>query len=146
MKLRDGFGSLRAGYRRFMARVVVVASSDLPRAALSAVVSPADELCIVVPAVEQSRLQWLTNDEDGARAEAYEVGEAISRAAPAEATNVEVKSDLPRQLVLDAIAEHHPAKIVVAIREGEDATWLEDGELDGLPTEIEGIPVVQISV
>ncbi|HJS49313.1 MAG TPA: hypothetical protein VJ745_03245 [Gaiellaceae bacterium] len=129
-----------------MARIVVVASSDLPRAALSDAVSPDDELRIVVPAVEQSRLQWLTNDEDGARAEAYEVGEAISRAAPAEATNVEVKSDLPRQLVLDAIAEHHPAKIVVALREGEGATWLEDGELDGLPTEIEGIPVVRISV
>ena len=129
-----------------MARIVVVASSDLPRAALSDAVSPDDELRIVVPAVEQSRLQWLTNDEDGARAEAYEVGEAISRAAPAEATNVEVKSDLPRQLVLDAIAEHHPAKIVVALRKGEGATWLEDGELDGLPTEIEGIPVVRISV
>ncbi len=129
-----------------MARIVVVASSDLPRAALSDFVSPDDDLRIVVPAVEQSRLQWLTNDEDGARAEAHEIGEAISRVAPAEATNVEVKSDLPRQLVLDAIAEHHPAKIVVALREDEDATWLEDGELDGLPTEIEGIPVVRISV
>ena len=128
-----------------MARVVVVASSDLPRAALSDVVSPDDELRIVVPAVEQSRLQWLTNDEDGARAEASAVGEAIRRVAPVDA-KVEVKPDLPRQLVLDAIAEHDPAKVVVALREGEDATWLEEGELDGLPTEIEGVPVVRISI
>jgi hypothetical protein len=109
-----------------MARVVVVASSDLPRAALSDVVSPDDELRIVVPAVQQSRLQWLTNDEDGARAEASAVGEAIRRVAPVDAKNVEVKPDLPRQLVLDAIAEHDPAKVVVALREGEDATWLEE--------------------
>jgi hypothetical protein len=128
-----------------MARVVVVASSDLPRAALSDVVSPDDVLRIVVPAVEQSRLQWLTNDEDGARAEASAVGEAIRRVAPVDA-KVEVKPDLPRQLVLDAIAEHDPAKVVVALREGEDATWLEEGELDGLPTEIEGVPVVRISI
>lgn len=60
--------------------------------------------------------------------------------------DVEVKSDLPRQLVLDAIAEHDPAKVVVALREGEDGTWLEEGELDELPTEIEGVPVVRISV
>ena len=129
-----------------MARVVVVASSDIPRAALADVVSPDDELHIVVPAVEQSRLQWLTNDEDAARAEASTVGEAIQTVAPVDATNIEVKPDLPRQLVLDAIAEHDPAKVVVALREGDDATWLEEGELDGLPTEIEGVPVVRISV
>lgn len=129
-----------------MARVVVVASSELPRAALSDVVSPDDELRIVVAAVEQSRLQWLTNDEDGARDEASAVGEAIRRIAPVEATSIEVRSELPRQLVLDAIAEHDPAKVVVALREGEDATWLEEGELDGLPTEIEGVPVVRIGV
>ena len=129
-----------------MARVVVVASSDLPRAALADVVSSDDELHIVVPAVEQSRLQWLTNDEDAARAEASAVGEAIQAVAPVDATNVEVKPDLPRQLILDAIAEHDPAKVVVALREGEDATWLEEGELDGLPTEIDGVPIVRISV
>jgi hypothetical protein len=129
-----------------MARVVVVvASSDLPHAALADVVSPYDELHIVVPAVEQSRLQWLTNDDKAARAEASAVGEAIRADAHVDA-NVEVKPDLPRQLVLDAIAEHDPAKVVVALREGEDATWLEEGELDGLPTEIEGVPVVRISI
>jgi hypothetical protein len=129
-----------------MGRIVVVASSDVPRAALADVVSPDDELYIVVPVVEQSRLQWLTNDEDGARADASEVGESIRQAASAEATNVEVKSDLPRQLVLDAVAEHDPSKVVVALREGEDATWLEEGELDALPNEIEGVPLILISV
>ena len=31
-----------------------------------------DEVRVVVPAVEQSKLQWLANDEDEARAEAHE--------------------------------------------------------------------------
>jgi hypothetical protein len=53
-----------------VARVVVVASSDVPGTALSEVVSADDEPRIVVPAVEQSRLQWLTNDEQGGRADA----------------------------------------------------------------------------
>ena len=125
-------------------RVVVVASSEPDRNALLEHVAPDDELHIVVPVVEQSRLQWLANDEDAARAQAAEVGEAIDRTAPTDAESMDVKPDVPRQLVLDAIAEHNPDRIVVALREGEQATWLEEGELDELPDEIDGIPVVHI--
>ena len=77
--MRSGSG----GYRCDVARVVVVSSSQLDRGVLSEVVSAEDELFVVVPAVEQSRLQWLTNDESSARSDAREVGEAIGRAAPA---------------------------------------------------------------
>ena len=129
-----------------MARVVVVSSSQLDRGVLADVVSAEDELYVVVPAVEQSRLQWLTNDEGSARSDAREVGEAIARAAPGEPSEVEVKPDAPDQVVLDAIAEHQPDRIVVALREGEEATWLEEGGLDELPREIDGIPVVRISI
>lgn len=125
-------------------RVVVVASSEPDRDALAEHIEPDDELHIVVPAVEQSRLQWLANDEDAARAEAAEVGDAIERVAPADAASLDVKPDVPRQLVLDAIAEHRPDRIVVALRDGEQATWLEEGELEDLPSEIDGIPVVHI--
>lgn len=81
---------------------------------------------IVVPALEQSRLRWLANDEQGTRAEAAEVGEAIpeGRSRPSDGRRGE--TDLPHQLVLDAIAEHDPAKVVVALREGEDGTSLEE--------------------
>jgi len=127
-----------------MARVVVVSSAQIERAALADVVSADDELYVVVPAVEQSRLQWLTNDEDAARAEARAVGEAISRTAPADASEIEVKPDPPEQSVRDAIAEHRPDRIVVALREGEDATWLEDVGASALPREIDGIPVERI--
>ena len=87
-----------------MARVVVVSSSKLDKEALWGVVSSDDELHVVVPAVKQSRLQWLTNDEGKARAEARAVGEAVAQAAPADASDVDVKPDPPQQVVRDAIA------------------------------------------
>ena len=129
-----------------MARIVVVTTAELPERALDEHVGSEDELIIVAPAVEQSRLQWLANDEDDARAEAERVAEAVARAAPTSADTIDVKPDLPRQLVLDAIAEHQPDRIIVALREGEESTWLEDGELDELPGEIEGTPLVRIRV
>jgi hypothetical protein len=129
-----------------MARVVVVSSSEVGREALAGAVSADDELFVVVPAVEQSRLQWLANDEDAARAEAREVGEAVAEAAPADAAAVDVKPDSPQQVVADAIAEHRPDKVVVALREGEEATWLEEDELDALPREIDGVPVERIEI
>ena len=129
-----------------MSRVVVIASAEIDRDALASVLGPDDELHVLVPAVEQSRLDWLANDEGDARAEAERVGEQIGRAAPGDAASLEISPDAPSQLVRDAIAEHAPDKIVFAIREGEEATWLEEDELDELPSEINGIPVVRIAL
>ena len=125
---------------------MVVSSSQIERDTLSDVVSADDELHVVVPAVEQSRLQWLANDEDAAREEGLAVGESIGRAAPAEPSSVDVKPDSPSQVLLDAIAEHDPDRIVVALRDGEEGSWLEVGELEELPREIDGIPVIRISI
>ena len=129
-----------------MARVVVVASAEVDRDALQDVIAPDDELHVVVPAVEQSRLQWLTNDESAARAEAERVGDEIERAAPTDASSIEVKPDSPSRLVLDAIAEYHPDRIIVALREGDDASWLEDGELGQLRAEIQGVPISRVTL
>jgi hypothetical protein len=129
-----------------MARVVVVSSSQLDKQALWGVVSSDDELHVVVPVVKQSRLQWLTNDEDKARAEAQAVGEAMAKDAPPDALDVDVKPDPPQQVVRDAIAEHQPDRVVVALRDGEEASWLEEGGLDELPAEIDGVPVDRIRI
>lgn len=129
-----------------MARVVVVSSSKLDKDALWGVVAPDDELHVVVPVVKQSRLQWLTNDEDEARADAQAVGDKVAKDAPANASDVDVKPDPPQQVVRDAIAEHRPDRVVVALRDGEDATWLEEGGLDELPGAIDGIPVDRIRI
>lgn len=129
-----------------MARVVVIASAEIDREALDTVLEPGDELHVLVPAVEQSRLAWLTSAEDKARAQAERVGEQIGRDAPAELASLEVKPDSPSQVVRDAIAEHHPDRIVLALREGDEATWLEEAELDRLPSEIDGIPVTRLAL
>jgi hypothetical protein len=107
-------------------------------------VSPDDEVHVVVPAVEQSRLQWLFNDEDKARAQALRVGRSIARSAPADDVDVEAKPDPPQQAVRDAIAEFRPDRIVLALREGDDASWLEEGELDEAPRAIDGVPVERV--
>lgn len=125
-------------------RVVVISSSHVHRDALSDHVGPDDELHVVVPAVRQSRLQWLANDEDDARAGARKIGASVGRAAPADPASIDVKLDQPRQLVLDAIAEHRPDRIVVALHQGEEGSWLEEGELEDLPDEIDGVPLVRI--
>jgi len=127
-----------------MSRVVVIATAALGRGALESVVDPEDELYVVVPAVEQSRLQWLANDEDEARAEAAEVGREIARETSAEVAEIEVKPDSPSQLVRDAIALHEPDRIILAVREGDDATWMEDGELADPAAEIEGVPITRV--
>ncbi len=127
-------------------RVVVVASSEVPQELLDELVGPDDELHVVVPAVEQSRLQWLANDEDDARADAESVGEEIGRAAQAEPSSVTVKQADPSQLVVDAVAEHKPDFIILALRQGEEATWLEKGELSAAPSQIEGVPLVRVRI
>ena len=127
-----------------MTRVVVVSSAEIEPDALAGAVSADDEVHVVVPAVKQSRLQWLFNDEDKAREKALRVGKSIARAAPAEDVDVEAKPDPPQQAVRDAIAEFRPDRIVLALREGEDASWMEEGELEAAPREIDGIPVEQI--
>lgn len=129
-----------------MARIVVVSSMEIEPSTLGDEISADDELFVVVPAVEQSRLQWLTNDEGEARDKAQQVGDTIASDAPATATDVNVKPDVPSQAVLDAIAQHHPDRILVVLREGEDATWLEEGELAQVPGHIAGVPVTRVAV
>ena len=127
-----------------MARIVVVATSPIDREALADHVDPSDEVVVVAPAVEQSRLDWLTNDEGEARGHAQAVGETVAEEAPADAETVEVTPDPPSRAVRDAIAEHDPDRIVAVVRKGEDATWLEDA--DRIPGHLAGVPVTLVRV
>lgn len=145
-KRKARFRILRRGYLLVVARVVVVASSEVSREALGEVVAAGDELFVLVPAVEQSRLDWLANDEDEARERAARVGREIESTAPAPATSTEVKPDHPGQLVLDAVARHNPDRVVLALRRGEEATWLEEGELEAIPETVNGVPVVHLAL
>jgi hypothetical protein len=70
-----------------MRNVLVISSSERPMAALrDALGDDVGEVRVVVPTVKQSRLQWLTNDEDAARERADKAASAIAEALPAENT------------------------------------------------------------
>ena len=87
------------------------------------------EVKVVAPAVKQSRLQWLTNAEDDARADAERTAEQVARATADEAEHVEAEagdSD-PLLAVEDALRTFPADEIVVVLRAGEDASWLEEG-------------------
>jgi hypothetical protein len=127
-----------------MSRIVVVATSPVDREELADHIDATDELVVVVPAVEQSRLGWLTNDEGEARRQARAVGETIAAEAPTDPETIEVNPDSASQAVLDAIAEHDPDRVVAVVRKGEDATWLEDG--DEIPGQLGGVPVTRVDV
>src|SRR5215470_10239946 len=107
-----------------MTRVVVVATSPIARDELAEHLEPGDELSVVAPVVEQSRLDWLANDEGKAREGAQRIGESVAARAPVDARDVEVTPDSPSQAVLDAVAQHDPDRVVVVLRSGERATWL----------------------
>jgi len=129
-----------------MDKVVVVATSPVARGELAQHVDSHDELVVVAPAVEQTRLQWLANDEGEARDRAQAVGDSVAARAPADAEMVDVTPDPPSQAVSDAIAEHGPDRILVVVRRGEHASWLEHGEAERIPDEIEGVPVTLIEL
>jgi len=129
-----------------VARVVVIATSPVSRDELQHHIEADDDLTVVAPAIEQSRLDWLANDEGEARERAEKVGESVAARAPAEDPAVEVTPEAPSRAVVDAVAEHRPDRILVVTRSGDDATWLENGEREPVPDEIAGVPVTRVSI
>jgi hypothetical protein len=115
---------------------------------LRGVLGDAAAVRVVAPAAKLSWLDWLTNDEDRARAEAREAAE---RAADAIGGDAEVRVDRAAQdsdaaqAVADALRNFPADEIVVLTRPGEDASWLED---EALRTSFEafGVPVRHVEL
>jgi len=84
------------------------------------------ELRVVAPAADVSPLQWLTNDEDAARAEA---GEAASRMAGAVGGEARVETEVgdsdPVKAIEDALRTFPADEVIVVTPAGEKANWLE---------------------
>jgi hypothetical protein len=87
------------------------------------------EVRVVAPAADISRLDWLTNDEQQARAEAGELAlEAGMAVAPdARSVDAEVGDVDPVQAIEDALREFPADELVLVTHPDEDATWLEEG-------------------
>jgi hypothetical protein len=87
------------------------------------------EVRVVAPAAEISRLDWLTNDEQEARAEASELAVDVGLAVAPDAASVdaEVGDTDPVQAIEDALREFPADELVLVTHPDEDASWLEKG-------------------
>jgi hypothetical protein len=103
---------------------------------------------IVAPAAKLSWLDWLTNDEDRARAEAREAADRVATALEGEAG---VQIDRPShdsdavQAVVDALREFPADEVVVLTRPDDETSWLED-ETVAFSEERLGVPVRHIEL
>ena len=126
--------------------VLVITSIERPLAALrEALGDDVDELRVVVPAVKQSRLQWLTNADDDAREEAEEAAGFIDDATP-EGVRAEAGDSDPLQAAEDALAAFDADELVVVTRPDEEATWLEEGRAADIERSFPGLKVTRLAV
>lgn len=103
---------------------------------------------VLAPAVNISRLDWLTNDEDQARGEAEEAAEATAEALGGEGS-VEIqrasKGTDPAAAVADALRSFPAEEIVVVTRPGDESGWLEDSTVEAAFSEF-GLPVRHVEL
>jgi hypothetical protein len=129
-----------------MRKVLVISSSEWPVSALRAALGDdVDELRVVVPAVHQSRLQWLTNADDDARERADEAASSIAEALPSQETESSAGDSDPLLAVEDALREFPADEVVVVTRPDEEATWLE-GSSERIAQRLGGLKVTRLVV
>ena len=113
-------------------RVLVVTPVALDPSLLEGVIrghaGPDAELRVVVPATGVSPLQWLTNEEDEARAAATVAAE-VTEASTGPSTSATAGDADPVQAVEDELATFPADEIVIVTRPDADADWLEGGSV-----------------
>ena len=85
------------------------------------------EMRVVAPASKLSRLDWLTNAEDDARAEAASLAAETAEATPTENVEASVGDSDPVKAIEDALRTFHADEILVVTRTDDQAGWLEEG-------------------
>lgn len=85
------------------------------------------QLLVVAPASKISKLDWLTNAEDDARAEAAQRAEDVAEAAPGKDIETRVGDSDPVKAIEDALRDFPAEELIVITRSDEEADWLEEG-------------------
>jgi hypothetical protein len=130
-----------------MRDVLVITSSEWPVAELRALLGDdIGELRVVVPAVRQSRLQWLTNADDDVRERADVVAAEIAEAVPSQTTDASAGDPDPLLAAKDALREFDADEVVVVTRPDEEATWLEEGSSEAIAEALGGRTVTRLVV
>jgi hypothetical protein len=125
-------------------KALVVATTDVDEPELEGELADADEIRVVSPAAQVSKLAWLTGDEDEERAEARETAEHVADAVGGEVDPTSHNTDAAQD-VDDALRVFQPDEIVVVTRAGEDKNWLENAALQKAVNE-SGVPVRHIEL
>ena len=82
---------------------------------------------MVAPASKLSKLDWLTNAEVDARAEAARRAEQVAEAVPGDDVETRVGDSDPVRAIEDALREFPAEELFVITRPDEEAEWLEEG-------------------
>ena len=129
---------------------ILVVTTDAPdarlRKRLRDEIPEGAEVRVVSPATKVSPLDWLTGDEDDARAEASEAAERTAEALEGKA---EVQVDRTAQStdaaenVRDALRQFRADEIIVVTGSNGDDTWLEEDAV-GEALSAHGVPVRRV--
>src|SRR5918994_4228529 len=109
-------------------RVLVVTPVAPDPEVLERAAGPDSLTQVVVPAAGLSRLQWLTGEEDEARAAAA-VAADVTEASTDERTHATVGDADPAQAVEDALRTFPADEIVIVTRPDAEAEWLRGGSV-----------------
>ncbi len=115
-------------------RLLVVATASIPAAALHAAVRPHAgedaEILVVAPASGISRLDWLTNADGDARADATTRAGEVAEAAPSDDVESQVGDSDPVKAIEDALRSFPADEMIIVTLPDEDAGWLEKGSAE----------------
>ena len=130
-------------------RLLVVVTTEVADATLSQFVRRSvgedAEVRVVAPASRISRLDWLTNAEDDARADAGSLADETAEAAPTSDVQARVGDSDPVKAIEDALREFPADEVLVITRPDDDASWLEAGSGDAAQTRFR-LPIRVVTV
>jgi hypothetical protein len=130
-------------------RLLVVVTTEVADGALRDLVRSRAgddaEMLVVAPASEISRLDWLTNAEDDARADAAALADKTAKATPTANVEESVGDSEPLKAIEDALREFPADEIVVVTRPDDQAGWLEEGTGETAQARLP-LPVTHVTV
>ena len=103
------------------------------------------EMLVVAPASGISRLDWLTNAEDDARAEADSIADNAAAATPTTNVEAQVGDSDPLRAIADALRTFPADEIIIVTRPDDQAGWLEEGSGETAQARIP-LPVTHVTV
>lgn len=127
--------------------VIVITTVERSDEALrEAVGGDIDQLHVVVPAVHQSRLEWLANDDNDAIDRAEATAEQVGETVLSDHTTSMAGDSNPLLAAADALRQFDADELVVITRPDEEAAWLEEGTRGEIAEQLHGIPLRTIEL